>query len=131
MIGELGAGGFDVDEKILTFREIQRNVTELEEFKNNTVFVPTAQYVVMNGTTFNGDYHYFGRADTYFHIGNAFADAMAGLLGWSKKTSEEESAEATVTKISLGSSGIPREETHAGGKLSGQSNAADDMEGNR
>lgn len=42
-------------------------------------FVPTAQYAVLNGTTYNGIYHYNGRADTYFYIGQAMGRAMIDL----------------------------------------------------
>lgn len=148
VIGELGAGGDFIDgDELLRFREKQRSVTELDEFKDNTVFVPTAKYVVTDGETFNGSWHYFGRADTFFHIGTAFADAMASLLRWEKKSvetvrsndpeddaphEEEEVEEANVTISEHGGpSDELRNETFEEKTLSEQANADEDLGGER
>ena len=61
-------------------RAAQQSVTHLEEFASNTLFVPTAQYAVLNGTTYNGVHHYFGRADTYFHMGQAMGKGLLKLM---------------------------------------------------
>jgi hypothetical protein len=45
-----------------------------------TKFVPTAPYAVLNGTTYDGIHHYYGRADTIVHIGTALGEGMLELL---------------------------------------------------
>lgn len=55
-------------------------MTESDEFKESTVFVSTSQYVVDNETSYNCNYHYYGCADTYCHIGKAFGRAMWNLI---------------------------------------------------
>ena len=42
VIGELGTGGEDANEGMATFRNQQRSVAELPEFKGNVAFAPTA-----------------------------------------------------------------------------------------
>lgn len=87
IVGELGVNGVhphgdreDALERMMAMRAAQRDVTLMTEFRDDTRFVPTAKYVVMNGTTYDGNYHYFGRADTYYHIGRALGKAMLRLL---------------------------------------------------
>jgi hypothetical protein len=84
VIGELGMHGMNVTgpgtDRVLALRAAQHSVTLMEEFKDTTLFVRTAPYTVMNGTVYNGIYHYYGRADTYFHIGQAFGRGMLQLL---------------------------------------------------
>lgn len=84
IVGELGQQGVNPEapnrEKHFRFRAIQKNVTELPEFKHNTLFVKTSPYVVKDGESFDGDYHYYGRADTFFHIGHAFGKGMLQLI---------------------------------------------------
>jgi len=84
IVGELGMHGphptGKAVDRILMMRSAERNVTLFPEFRNSTLFVPTSPYAVLNGTTYNGVYHYNGRADTYFHIGEAFANGMLALL---------------------------------------------------
>ena len=95
IIGELGMGGIDPEgRRILAMRKAERGVALQDEFRNSTLFVPTAQYAVNNGTTYNGDYHYNGRADTYCHIGHAFGEAMLQLIG--KKEEKEGELEEEV-----------------------------------
>jgi alpha-galactosidase len=89
VIGELGQHGAVLDPRqrgtprVLAMRMQQRAVTLLPDFCNTTLFVPTAPYVVpsRNGTTryYNGQYHYGGRADTYFHIGQALGRGVLTL----------------------------------------------------
>jgi hypothetical protein len=67
-------------DRVYATRQAQRDVSLLPEFQSNTLFVPTASYAVVNGTTYNGIHHYYGRADTYFHIGKALAEGMKTLL---------------------------------------------------
>jgi alpha-galactosidase len=84
VVGELGQQGVDPDpryrEKHLRFRKIQKDVTELSQFKGNTLFVKTSPYVIKDGESFDGDYHYYGRADTFFHIGHAFGKGVLQLI---------------------------------------------------
>jgi hypothetical protein len=70
-------------DRVQAFRKAQRDVTLLPEFAASTLFVPTASYAVLNGTTYNGIHHYYGRADTYFHVGKALGEGMATLLAGS------------------------------------------------
>jgi Carbohydrate esterase, sialic acid-specific acetylesterase len=89
VVGELGQDGTVLDPRqratprVLAMRTQQHAVTLLPEFVNTTRYVPTARYVVpsRNGTThyYNGDYHYGGRADTFFHIGQAMGRAVEEL----------------------------------------------------
>jgi len=63
-------------------QEAEQAVTLYEEFRNNTLYVPTAQFMNYPGNdTYNGQYHYDGRADVYTHIGRAFGEGMIQLLG--------------------------------------------------
>lgn len=60
----------------------QKAVTLYDEFRNSTIYVPTAQFMNYPGNdTYGGDYHYDGRADVYTHIGRAFGHGMLKLLG--------------------------------------------------
>ena len=87
IIGELGMHGLHPtgkgSDRVMQMRAMERGVTLLNEFCNNSLFVRTAPYVIQNGTTYGGGYHYYGRADTYFHIGKAFGRGM--LKFWDPK----------------------------------------------
>ena len=93
VIGELGMAGLHPTgrgaDRVLAMRAAEKQVTQRAEFRNSTLFVPTAQYVVENGTAYNGGYHYNGRADTYCHIGKAFGRAMMQLLKQSSASKEK------------------------------------------
>lgn len=84
IIGELGQQGKEPEkryaEKHFRFRKVQRDVAEMDEFKHTVRYVKTGIYVVKDGDKFDGGYHYMGRADTFFHIGNAFGEAILPLL---------------------------------------------------
>lgn len=63
-------------------QKAERAVTLYDEFRNSTIYVPTAPFMEYPGNdTYNGDYHYFGRADVYYHIGRAFGYGMLNLMG--------------------------------------------------
>ena len=122
VIGELGAGGLHATEAITEIRTMQKNVTQLEEFKESTRFVPTAQYVVNDGVSYNGGYHYYGRADTFYHVGKAFGDAMADLLGFLKKENYPEAEGPSTSTI---------EETQVRKRISGnQASNKEDLTSN-
>jgi len=94
VIGELGQHGITLEPgrrwtpRVLTFRKHQQDVTLMEEFRNNTLFVPTACYSILGKETFNGEYHYNGRADTFFHIGQAMGRGMLQLMSLVKEHDE-------------------------------------------
>ncbi|QDT13571.1 sialate O-acetylesterase [Planctomycetes bacterium K23_9] len=83
VIGELGQQGAVPEkryaEKHFGFRKIQSDVAKRPEFVGNVAYAETAVHVVPKGDSFDGGYHYYGRADTFFHIGQSFADAFNRL----------------------------------------------------
>eukprot|EP00977_Amphora_coffeiformis_P000362 scaffold98_cov172-Amphora_coffeaeformis.AAC.16 len=89
IVGELGMHGLNYTGRgagrVNGMRQAEREVPALPEFRSHALFVPTAQYAVLNGTTYNGDYHYYGRADTYYHIGKAMGEGMVKLLWRSQR----------------------------------------------
>jgi len=103
IVGELGQEGVNpqdprIREKHFRFRAMQKNVTEMPEFKDNTMFVKTSPYVVLDGESFDGGYHYGGRADTFFHIGHAFGKGMLQLI---EKADASVKAEKTKTSVKM------------------------------
>jgi hypothetical protein len=88
VVGELGMHGVnpvgDGSLRAVALRSAQRNACARQEFQWNTQFTPTAQYAVLNGTNYDGIHHYNGRADTIFHVGEAFGHAMVQLLDKNK-----------------------------------------------
>lgn len=77
IIGELGQQGTQPEkryaEKHHRFRAKQSSVAQRPEFKKTVAFVKTSPYVIKDRESFDGGYHYFGRADTFYKIGDAFA----------------------------------------------------------
>ena len=84
VIGELGMSGPEPDpryaKKHFRFRGIQEAVAKKPEFAGTVKFVKTSPYVVQDGPGFDGGYHYRGRADTFFKIGEAFGKAALELI---------------------------------------------------
>jgi hypothetical protein len=83
VLGELGQAGSilpNAKQPHLEFRRQMRKVTEQPAFVGNTRYVMTSLYINSLGESFNGDLHYYGRADTEFYIGRAFGTAMIQLL---------------------------------------------------
>ncbi len=80
VIGELGQQGTmpekRYEEKHLTFRRKQKSVAQRPEFKRTVAFVKTSPFVIKDAESFDGGYHYFGRADTFYSIGESFGTAM-------------------------------------------------------
>jgi hypothetical protein len=83
VIGELGMHGIepvgDGVENALTIRLAQQNVCEsFLEYQNSTncKFARTAPYAVLNGTKYDALKHYYGRADTVYHVGQSMGNAM-------------------------------------------------------
>ena len=48
-------------DRVMDMRRAQESVTLLEEFRDTTLFVKTAEYVVLGSATYNGGYHYNGK----------------------------------------------------------------------
>lgn len=84
VIGELGQQGVEPEkryaEKHFKFRAMQKAVAERPEFNGTVAFVKTSPFIVKDGEHFDGGYHYFGRADTFLRIGEAFGKASLKLL---------------------------------------------------
>lgn len=86
IIGELGMHGEHVTDaksapRVLGMRAAEHGVTLLPEFRNNSLFVRTAPYAVLNSTKYNGGYHYWGRADTYYRMGKAMGRGVLEMMG--------------------------------------------------
>jgi alpha-galactosidase len=100
VIGELGMKGLDPvgpgTGRYKAMQQAEKNVALYDEFRDSTLFVPTARYAVENGTHYNGEYHYNGRADTYCHIGHAFGTAMLELMGVKNEATAITSREARL-----------------------------------
>ncbi len=83
VIGELGQQGSPPEqryaEKHFAFRKVQSDVAAMDEFAGTVRFAETAKYVVKDGDSFDGGYHYYGRADTFFYIGQSFGEAILAL----------------------------------------------------
>ena len=86
IVGELGQSGPEDQinpryrAKHMSFRAQQASVSKMPEFQATVRYVPTGPYVVTEKPHFDGGYHYGGRADTFFRIGEAFGKAMVPLL---------------------------------------------------
>jgi hypothetical protein len=96
VVGELGMHGANYHgqgaDRVLRMRAAQKAATLLPEFRSSSRFVPTTPYVVLNDTkTYGGNYHYNGRADTYYHIGKAFGRAMLALLAENEFMAKQQS----------------------------------------
>jgi Carbohydrate esterase, sialic acid-specific acetylesterase len=103
VVGELGMHGTDerfmpefAMSRIMKIRSSQLLVTKMDEFIGNTIFASTSQYAILDGDKWSGVYHYCGRADTFFHIGQEFGRSMLPLLGYPNIT---ESVECTCDAV--------------------------------
>ena len=77
VVGELGMHGLQTDNYRVLFTRFQElSVTLMDEFRNTSLFVRTAPYVNSSGDSYGAGYHYYGRADTFFRIGQAFGRGM-------------------------------------------------------
>jgi hypothetical protein len=100
VIGELGMHGLNLTghaeaNRVLGIRTAEENVCL--SFPNTTAFARTAQFAVLDGMTYNGQYHYNGRADTYYKIGQSFGDAMIQLLQKNSSQNVENIVTAATT----------------------------------
>jgi hypothetical protein len=96
IVGELGMHGVNVTgrgaDRVMAMRAAERGVTMTDEFRNSSLFVPTAIYMIANGTAYNGGYHYNGRADTYYHFGQAMGRGMLELINKRKMRKNEKAS---------------------------------------
>ena len=70
------------DHRYSAMQQAQEAVTLYDEFRNNTIYVPTAKFMNYDGNdTYDAGYHYDGRADVYTHIGRALGHGMLKLMG--------------------------------------------------
>lgn len=74
--------------KTVLLRTAQTNVASSPDFRNNTIVATTKQYWMGIGPTnkvtaeelsYDKSYHYYGRADTMYHMGEEFGKAMLQL----------------------------------------------------
>ena len=79
VIGELGNGGLDVNENMLSIRMAQKGAAEL--LGANAVFVSTAQFArkAKDSPNVGHGHHWFGNAESYFLIGDAFGKEILRL----------------------------------------------------
>ena len=88
VIGETGMGGVEVMPRWAdihySLRKAQKGAADMPEFKGTTAFVETAAITdagrASTTQTYDGSYHYFGHANTYYRIGDSFGRAMLTLL---------------------------------------------------
>ncbi len=84
VVGELGMGGVEVNPryayKHYAIREAQEAPSRMPEFAGTVGYARTSPFVVQEGTAYDGDYHYRGRADTFYKIGVSLGEAMLKLL---------------------------------------------------
>jgi len=77
VVGETGNAGK------ATFRANQAAISKRAEFAGNLIFVPTREFLRPREQSPNvgHGHHWFGNAESYFLIGDAFGQAMLELLG--------------------------------------------------
>ena len=89
VIGELGMGGPVVDpryaHKHYAVRKAQEAPSKMPQFKGSVAYAKTSPYVVKEGQGYDGGYHYRGRADTFYKIGESFGKAMLPLISAAPK----------------------------------------------
>ncbi len=81
VVGELGNMGEEVDERMVQFRASQDLGSAAGEFAGNVGYVTTKQFARPKDESPNvtHGHHWFGNAESYFLIGDAFANKMLEL----------------------------------------------------
>ena len=96
IIGGMGQKGVNATgrgvDRYYAMQHAERSVTFYDEFHNTTLYVPTGRYMSTHlrtdpDETYNGPYHYDGRADVYYHIGRAFGHGILSLMGIDESSS--------------------------------------------
>ncbi len=84
VIGELGMDGVEVNpryaKKHYEMRSAQEAPSKMKEFRGTVGYVKTSVYVIKDGKGYDGGYHYRGRADTFYRIGDAFGKAILEVI---------------------------------------------------
>jgi len=100
VIGELGMEGIEVNpryaHKHYAVREAQEAPSKMPEFKGTVAYARTSPFVVADGPQFDGGYHYRGRADTFYKIGESFGKAMLPMVA--KEPTDNSQAVAAAAK---------------------------------
>ena len=98
VIGELGMDGVKVNPryaaKHYAVREAQEAPSKMPEFNGTVGFARTAPFVVKEGKGYDGGYHYRGRADTFYKIGENFGNEMLKLVKDKPADNSKQVAEA-------------------------------------
>ena len=102
VIGELGMGGVKVNpryaRKHYALRSAQEAPSKMPEFKGTVRYARTSPYVVSEGKGFDGGYHYRGRADTFYKIGESFGKAMLEIIK-TAPTANEKTVKAAYKQV--------------------------------
>jgi len=82
VVGELGNGGSDTSDNMQSIRDAQRTATLDPRLNGNVRFVQTHQFArpADQSPNVGHAHHWFGNAESYFLIGDAFGKAMLDLL---------------------------------------------------
>lgn len=82
IVGELGNGGRDASDNMQSIRNAQRAATLDPRLDGNVQFVQTHQFArpADQSPNVGHAHHWFGNAESYFLIGDAFGKAMLELL---------------------------------------------------
>ncbi len=84
VIGELGMDGVEVNprwaHKHYALRAAQEAPSKMPEFAGTVAFARTSPLAVRDGKGYDGGYHYRGRADTFYRIGELFGRSMLKML---------------------------------------------------
>lgn len=82
VVGELGNGGSDTSDNMQAIRDAQRTATLDPRLNGNVRFVQTHQFArpANESPNVSHAHHWFGNAESYFLIGDAFGKAMLELL---------------------------------------------------
>jgi hypothetical protein len=82
VIGELGNGGEDAGDRILSIRKAQAAAADRPEFERNVVFVKTTAFArpAEDSPNKGHGHHWYGNAESYFLIGDALGKAMVKLV---------------------------------------------------
>ena len=82
VVGELGNGGDDVDDRMKKFRRAQSQIEAHPPFVGNVLFAPTAMHARPNKESPNPGHghHWFGNAASYLGVGDSLGKSMIRLL---------------------------------------------------
>lgn len=82
VVGELGNGGQKAGNEMKQFRRAQRRGTSLDSFVGNVAFVKTSSFARPKEQSPNPGHghHWFGNAESYFLIGDAFGKNMIRMV---------------------------------------------------